>query len=137
MLKNVQVHQSIAVCSRSDTKNPLGSEEEASELLRNALTLLSNSETELHAVMLVVGGDAARMPSAASCLVCGNVEFVDESNGPLPLSWLAAFIVRMELWSHGNGHLVAFFEMGHTCIAALLYKVRRLFRSSMLQTARL
>jgi hypothetical protein len=123
MLRTVHIHSNIAVCSRSDINSSFSNESEASESLRQAITMVSNSETDLTAVMLIIGGEISRMSNATSGVECGLIETVDESNGPPPLSWLAAFIVRMELWANSQGHLIAFYEMGHICIAALLHKV--------------
>ena len=122
MLRSVQLHSNITVWSR-DTNCLYSNESEATECLGNALAMISKPESDPNLIMLIIGGETSRMLTATKSLTCGQIETVDESNGPLPLSWLAAFIVRMELWAKSRGHLVAFFEMGHICIAALLYKV--------------
>ena len=123
MLRSVQIYRNITVCSRSDTNSSYLNESEAAESLCKAVAMISSSETDLKAVMLIIGGEISRMSTVTNGLECGLIETVDESNGPPPLSWLAAFIVRMELWANGRGHLIAFYEMGHICIAALLHKV--------------
>ena len=126
MFTCVRVCPNVALIQRlaCDANNSIDQIEDNKPIvLKSALESLAQQNADPSAVMFVVGGDVAKTPKAVSDLECGIVEMVDDSDGPLPLSWLSAFVIRMERWALGEGHVVAFFGICHTFVAALLYKV--------------